>query len=46
MKKYYHERVIHGDEQTDDDPGKKLGEDGYPIWITNALNSVGIKLLP
>ncbi|KAI8921669.1 tRNA-guanine(15) transglycosylase-like protein [Entophlyctis helioformis] len=26
--------------------GKALGPDGYPVWITNALRSVGISLQP
>ena len=54
MKEFYHHRVakdgtlVDDDEEAGpiDDPGKQLGEDGYPIWIVNALESVGIKLLP
>lgn len=43
MKLYYSSGPIdtHGMEQ---DPGKQIGPNGYPIWITNALNSVGIEL--
>ncbi|KAJ3322182.1 Queuine tRNA-ribosyltransferase catalytic subunit 1 [Boothiomyces sp. JEL0866] len=47
MKKYYHDRIggVIEDEENQNDPGKAIGADGYPVWITNALASVGISLL-
>ncbi|KAJ2999436.1 Queuine tRNA-ribosyltransferase catalytic subunit 1 [Globomyces sp. JEL0801] len=47
MRTYYHERKgqMLVDEENKDDPGKAIGPDGYPIWITNALRSVGINLI-
>jgi queuine tRNA-ribosyltransferase catalytic subunit len=47
MQAYYKERrngELHEHESTTDDPGKLFGENGYPIWVTNALQSVGICL--
>ena len=46
MRKYYLEReggILAGDEENIEDPGKAM-LNGYPVWILNAFNSVGIKL--
>jgi queuine tRNA-ribosyltransferase len=47
MRIYYKEREqadMLDQETQGDDPGKQFGDNGYPIWITNALSSVGIVL--
>ena len=44
MFRYYKER--NGEiEPTMNDPGRVVGENGYPVWITNSMTHVGIKLL-
>jgi queuine tRNA-ribosyltransferase len=42
MKKYYKDGIRTDFEKSD--PGKVIGENGYPVWVTNALQSVGISL--
>ena len=46
MFKYYKERknCILVDEESSNDPGKAMALNGYPVWINNALESVGITL--
>jgi hypothetical protein len=52
MRVFYKERMHDGrnfglnkdDGKEDSDPGKCLNEDGYPVWVFNALASVGIEL--
>jgi hypothetical protein len=52
MRVFYKEKIEEGrnfglnkdDLREDSDPGKCLNEDGYPIWVFNALESVGINL--
>jgi tRNA-guanine family transglycosylase len=47
MHKYYKQRrnrEFHEHEIDHQDPGKQFGPNGYPIWITNALESVSITL--
>lgn len=47
MQKYYHERegkALVDEDEGRDDPGKAL-KNGYPVWIINALESLGIKLI-
>jgi hypothetical protein len=51
MRVFYQEKIDgrnfglnKNDENTDADPGKCLNDKGYPVWVANALESVGINL--
>lgn len=51
MYKFYKQMLKDGrkfglnKDDADGDPGKVLNENGYPVWVANALASVGIELM-
>ena len=46
MYLYFKQRQDKTPEDTEKDWSKAIGENGYPIWITNCLDHLGIPLLP